>query len=55
MTPPTPANPPPGPPEARALESLRLRYREDRERFSPGELAHLTFLRWLYETGRIRL
>ena len=33
--------------EARSLETLRLRYREDHDLFSRQELARLRFLRWL--------
>jgi hypothetical protein len=39
--------------EARALERLRLRYREDHDLFSPQELAQLRFLRWLVRTERL--
>lgn len=38
-----------------ALHALRARYRESRDIFSPRELAHLHFLRWLVQTGRLRL
>jgi hypothetical protein len=37
-----------------ALYALRLRYLEqDRDRWTPRELAQLRFLRWLAETGRL--
>jgi hypothetical protein len=39
--------------EVRALEVLRLRYQENRDRFSPRERAHLHFLRWLVRTQRL--
>lgn len=35
-----------------ALVALRARYRESRDLFSPREMAHLRFLRWLVQTGR---
>jgi hypothetical protein len=39
--------------QARALEILRIHYLDDRDLFEPRERAHLRFLRWLYETGRV--
>lgn len=36
-----------------ALYALRARYRESRDLFSPRELAHLRFLRWLVRTGNL--
>lgn len=39
--------------EQQALDFLRDRYQLDRDRFSGRELAHLTFLTWLYLTGRL--
>jgi hypothetical protein len=38
-----------------ALVALRARYRESRDLFSPREMAHLRFLRWLVQTGRCAL
>ncbi len=35
------------------LYSLRTRYGETRDLFTPVELARLRFLRWLYETDRL--
>ena len=39
--------------EAQALHALRARYQQDRDLFSERERAHLHFLRWLYQTGRV--
>lgn len=36
-----------------ALLSLRRRYRLGQDLWSDHELAHLRFLRWLHETGRL--
>ncbi len=36
-----------------ALCTLRHQYRQYRDLFSAGERAHLRFLRWLYQTGRL--
>jgi len=36
-----------------AWESLRYRFHEDHDRWSERELAHLRFLRWLAESGRL--
>lgn len=41
------------PAEQHALRSLRARYQQDRDLFSPSELARLRFLRWLVQTGRL--
>ena len=35
------------------LQALRARYRESRDLFSPCEMAHLRFLRWLVQMGRL--
>jgi hypothetical protein len=32
---------------------LRARYQADRTRFTTRELAHLRFVRWLHQTGRV--
>jgi hypothetical protein len=40
--------------EARVLEALQSRYRNDHDIFSPRELAHLRFLRWSVDSGRLR-
>ena len=40
-------------PEWHTLCALRARYREGRDLFSAGELAHLRFVRWLYQTSRL--
>jgi hypothetical protein len=39
--------------ERKTLRALRARYNVDHDRFSPRELERLSFLRWLYQTGRI--
>lgn len=39
--------------ERRPLEALRERYRQSGDRFDARELAHLRFLRWLCQTGRL--
>lgn len=36
-----------------ALHALRARYLESRDLFNPRETAHLRFLRWLVQTGRL--
>ena len=38
--------------QARALEALRSRFREDHDLFTRRELARLRFLRWLVRTAR---
>jgi hypothetical protein len=40
------------PAERHALRQLRQRYQRQEEIWSPGELAHLRFVRWLYRTRR---
>lgn len=37
-----------------ALCRLRARYQQDHDLFSRQELARLRFVRWLYQTGRVR-
>ena len=39
--------------EQRALRALRARYQQHQDLFSQRELAHLQFLRWLFQTGRL--
>ena len=41
------------PAEQHVLHTLRAHYRQDRDLFSPSELARLGFLRWLVHTGRV--
>jgi len=41
------------PNEQRALSALRSQYGQDRDQFSQRERAHLRFVRWLYQTGRL--
>jgi hypothetical protein len=41
------------PAEWEALRALHLRYQQDHDCFSAHERAHLLFVRWLRETGRI--
>lgn len=41
------------PEQTAALQALRARYRETHDLFSSRELAHLSFMRWLVETGRL--
>ncbi len=36
-----------------ALYARRARYGESHDLFSPREMAHLRFLRWLIHTGRL--
>ena len=36
-----------------ALTTLRERYRQGGDHFDERELAHLRFLRWLVQTGRL--
>lgn len=38
-----------------ALLNLRRRYRLGQDLWSDHELAHLRFLRWLHDTGRLAL
>ena len=35
------------------LVALRRRFEESQDRFTARELAHLRFVRWLYETRRL--
>ena len=54
MTPQTAPPPPPfSIPEQEALVALRHRFAPHHDRFSARELAHLRFLRWLFQTGRL--
>jgi hypothetical protein len=39
--------------EWHALGALRARYAQHSDLFSPTELAHLQFIRWLYRNGRL--
>ena len=39
--------------ERRMLRALRTRYRQDHDLFSKCEHARLSFIRWLYQTGRL--
>jgi hypothetical protein len=39
--------------ELAALCTLRRRYREGRDAWSARELAHLRFVRWRYQIGRL--
>lgn len=39
--------------EYRALNALRIRYLDDHDLFTQSERAHLGFLRWLREAGRL--
>jgi hypothetical protein len=41
------------PKERARLRVLRYQYQADRTRFTTRELAHLHFVRWLQQTGRI--
>jgi hypothetical protein len=41
------------PVEQARLRSLRKRYQVDRTRFTRRELAHLHFVRWLHQAGRL--
>jgi hypothetical protein len=41
------------PREWTGLFTLRRRYQHDRDLFSPRELDHLRFIRWLHATGRL--
>ena len=41
------------PAKQQALLRMRMRYRESGDVFSPSELAHLRFVRWLYQSGRL--
>ena len=40
-------------PQMKVLQVLRAQYRQDRDLFGAQERAHLQFLRWLYQTGRL--
>lgn len=57
MSPDAPALSPPTLPftadQWQALAVLRQQYRQHRDCFSSREVAHLRFLRWLYQTGRL--
>jgi hypothetical protein len=55
QTPTAPASTPPTftPAERRALRALRTRYHEDRDLFTPSEMARLRFQRWLAHTGHL--
>jgi hypothetical protein len=39
--------------ELQILQALRERYRQDRDIFTPPELARLRFMRWLARTGQL--
>jgi hypothetical protein len=39
--------------ERRGLRLLRARYRQDHDLFTQRERAHLRFVHWLYQTGRL--
>ena len=39
--------------ELQSLNALRERYRQDRDMFTPPELARLHFMRWLARTGQL--
>jgi hypothetical protein len=39
--------------ELHILHALRERYRQDRDIFTPPELARLRFMRWLARTGHL--
>jgi hypothetical protein len=39
--------------ERRALRLLRARYRQDHDLCTQRERAHLRFMRWLCQTGRL--
>ena len=41
------------PAELARLRVLRARYQANRTPFTTGELAHLHFVRWLHQTGRV--
>ena len=41
------------PAERQALRVVRKHYRESRDIFSDAELQALSFIRWLYQTGRL--
>ncbi|HEX8918332.1 MAG TPA: hypothetical protein VF898_07505 [Chloroflexota bacterium] len=41
--------------ETRALEALRTRFQQDHDLLSERERAHLRFLRWLVDSGRVAL
>ncbi|MGI8827317.1 MAG: hypothetical protein ACR2JC_17070 [Chloroflexota bacterium] len=41
------------PDQHRALRELRIRYEQDCDQFSRRERAHLHFLRWMYNLGRL--
>ncbi|MBV9280104.1 MAG: hypothetical protein JOZ41_08495 [Chloroflexi bacterium] len=41
------------PAQERALSALRTRFQLDADFFSDRERAHLLFLRWLCQTGRV--
>jgi hypothetical protein len=36
-----------------ALQRLRLRFQQNHDLWTPREEAHLRFLRWLVDTGRL--
>jgi hypothetical protein len=42
------------PEQMAALYSLRASYRESHGLFSPREMAHLRFIRWLVQNGTLR-
>lgn len=39
--------------EQRAFEELRMRYQQGHDLWNPNELAHLQFVRWLVQSGRL--
>ena len=41
------------PDEWHLMQTLRERYRQDRDLFSVAERARLSFVRWLVRTGRL--
>jgi hypothetical protein len=40
--------------EWQTLRALQMRYQQDHDHFSERERARLQFVRWLYQTGRLR-
>ena len=39
--------------ETRALEAVRVRFQQDHDVWSAREFQHLSFLRWLVQSGRL--
>ncbi|HZS88512.1 MAG TPA: hypothetical protein VFE42_13635 [Chloroflexota bacterium] len=41
------------PDEWQRLQTMRMRYQQDHDLFSPREMERLRFMRWLHHSGRL--